>query len=200
MGDTMLKFLGSFCVALTLAAPAYAGDKWVLSGDDSKIAYGSIKKDVFGEVNHFTGVSGEVSAEGKVEIEIDLMSVETWIDIRNERMREHVFGAIPKATLTAEIDMDAIEALEIGQTKVLEVDGTLGFGPEEVGIFTTMFVARLGEDRALVATDEMIMISTEELNIDPGIDKLMELAELPGITRAAPVTLRLVFDRAADGA
>ncbi|MBL4750028.1 MAG: hypothetical protein JKX71_05505 [Amylibacter sp.] len=43
-------------------------------------------------------------------------------------------------------------------------------------------------------TAEMIWISTEEAGIDAGVTKLMELAKLPSITRAFPVTLRLVFE------
>ena len=39
------------------------------------------------------------------------------------------------------------------------------------------------------------MVSTDELGIDAGIDKLMELAGLPGITRVAPVTIRMVFEK-----
>lgn len=188
------------CAAIGLAAPVAAADLWTLSGAESKIAYGSIKKDTIGEVNHFTGLTGTVSAEGAVEVEVDLLSVETWVDIRNERMREIVFGAAPKATLKAEIDMAAVEALAPGQTGIVDVAGTLGFGGREIEIYTEMFVARLGEDKALVTTDEMIMVSTGDLGIDAEIDRLKELADLPGITRVAPVTLRLVFERTGEGA
>lgn len=58
-----------------------------------------------------------------------------------------------------------------------------------------MFVARLGENKIMVTTDEMIMLSMADAGIDENISKLMELASLPSIARASPVTLRLVFTR-----
>ncbi|MEO0386462.1 MAG: YceI family protein [Pseudomonadota bacterium] len=180
--------------------PVAAEERWILNGAESKLAYGSIKKNVIGEVNHFAGLTGSVSETGSVDVTIDLFSVETWVDIRNERMREHVFGAAPKAHLSAEIDMDAVNAMAPGETAVVDVEGTLSFAGAEMDIYTEMFVARLGTDRALVTTDEMIMVSTAELGIDAGVDTLKKLAELPGITRVAPVTLRLVFERTGEGA
>ncbi|MEM9428731.1 MAG: YceI family protein [Pseudomonadota bacterium] len=187
-------------LGLLIAAPTLAADRWTISGDESKISYGSIKKELIGEVNHFGSLSGGVDADGMVAIDIDLLSVETWVDIRNERMRDIVFAASPKAALTAEIDLDAIEALGTGETTVLDVGGTLAFAGEELDIYTEMFVARLSDTRALVTTDEMIMVSTEELGIDAAIDELMSLADLPSITRAAPVTVRLVFELTGEGA
>jgi len=57
-----------------------------------------------------------------------------------------------------------------------------------------MFVARLSDMTAMVTTNDMIMLSTADVGLTAGIDKLMELASLPGITRVSPVTLRLMFN------
>lgn len=185
-------------VALFGPAPsAAAADAWIVSAAESKISYGSIKKGVVGEVNHFSGLSGRAGADGAVQVAIDLATVETWIDIRNERMRALVFDAVgaKTATLSAQIDMAEIDALAPGETTTIYVEGALAFGPKTLDIETDFFVARLSETRALVATDEMIMISTADLGVDPGVDALMAVAELPSITRVAPVTVRLIFDR-----
>ncbi|MEM9144936.1 MAG: YceI family protein [Pseudomonadota bacterium] len=192
-------FAAAATLALVFGGTAAQAEQWVLSKEASKIAYGSIKRDSIGEVNHFTGLSGSVSPAGLVSVSIDLTTVETWIDIRNERMRKVVFEAMgaDKATLMAEIDMTELDIMAPGDTKMLDVEGALAIGPLTIDIYTTFFVARLSHARTLVMNDEMIMLSTEEMGIDPSIDRLMELAELPGITRVAPVTLRLVFDRAA---
>ena len=182
-------------LSLSFAVNAQAADSWTLSGEESRLSYGSIKKNVIGEVNRFTGLTGVVSAEGGVKVDIDLLSVDTAVDIRNERMIKYVFADGPTATLTAEIDMDALNALAPGDTTILDVEGQLAFGPTSLDVYTEMFVARLGEDRVVVTTDEMIMLDADEIDINPAIDKLMEIADLPGITRVAPVTLRLVFNR-----
>jgi len=41
----------------------------------------------------------------------------------------------------------------------------------------------------------MIMLGTEGLGINAGIDMLMQLAKLPGIIRVTPVTMRLVLQK-----
>lgn len=191
----MIRML-ALTTALAAAPLAAQAESWTLSNDASRIAFGSIKKDTVGEVHTFGALAGSVDAEGAVSVEIDLASVETYIDIRNERMIEHVFGKdTPAATLTTRVDAAALEAMKPGDTGTLDVEATLSLAGAEVPLEATLFVARLSEERAMVTTDGMIMLSMADLGLDAGIDKLMELAKLPGITRVSPVTLRLIFDR-----
>lgn len=81
-----------------------------------------------GEVNHFETVRGTVKQDGTVAISIDLASVETTIDIRNERMMKFVFGATQATDeITGQIDMSEIETLEIGATEIVDFEGNLSF-------------------------------------------------------------------------
>ena len=183
---------------LILAGPACAAEPagWVLLPDESKVAYGTIKQGEIGEVNHFKKLSGSVSDKGDVKIDIDLMSLETNVDTRNERMQKYVFdSAHPTATLKAHVDMDRLEALSPGEVAVIETEGTLSFLTLSVPIDASMAVARLDDDKVLVSTNDMIMITTDDLGVDAGVDKLMELAGLSEIARAVPVTLRFVFEK-----
>ncbi|WP_300057634.1 YceI family protein [uncultured Roseobacter sp.] len=178
------------------AAPAGGHANWTSVDADSRVAFGSIKLDTVGEIHHFNGVSGTVSEAGALTVSIDLSSVETYIDIRNDRMMEHVFQAgTASAVLTGEIDMAAVTDLAVGATTVMGVEGTLAFAGVETDVETDMLVARLGEDRVLVSTADFIMLSTDDLGIDTGVDTLMELASLPGITRVSPVAIRMVFEK-----
>lgn len=87
-----------FAACAAAAAIAFAGvanaQTWTLDGAASHLAYGSIKKDKIGEVNSFSGLSGTVDETGKAKVTIDLTTIETSIDIRNERMLEHVFKGV----------------------------------------------------------------------------------------------------------
>lgn len=186
--------------AVALAATGAWAEGWVLNADASHVAYGSIKKNAVGEVNGFERLSGSVSNDGQASIEIDLTSVQTWIDVRNERMLEHVFNNVAKATITAQIDMAAVSGLGDGETTVLDTTATLNLLGKDIPVETELFVARLTDTRVLVTTANMIMLSTADAGIDGGIDALKEIAKLPGITRVAPVTLRLVFDSDGDQA
>ena len=184
--------VGASMLAMAVAGAAHA-ETWTLDGDASRIAYGSIKKDTVGEVNSFSGLSGTVDASGKADITIDLTSLETNIDIRNERMLEHVFRGAGEAQLTAQLDMDDVKGLGVGEMAVVDVEGALSMLGVSTELDLEMLVVRLGETRVMAVSNDMVFVGTEELGVDAGIDKLMEIAKLPGITRTAPVTLRLVF-------
>lgn len=187
-----LKTLALAGLIATVGGIASA-ESWTLDGDASRVAFGSVKKNTTGEVHSFAGVSGSVTLDGAVSIEIDLASVETNIDIRNERMIEHVFKNSPKAMLTAQIDMAEVDGLGVGDSTVLEADATLSMVGVEAELYTDMFILRLSEDRVMVSTNDMVMLSLEDVELMGGIDKLQALADLPGITGVSPVTLRFVF-------
>jgi len=161
---------------------------------NSRLAFGSVKKDKIGEVHNFENLSGAVAADGSVTVDIDLTSVQTNIDIRNERINEHVFGGMAAAKLTAQLDMDALNAIAVGGMSTVDIEGSLAFLGQSVDIEAEMFVVRVSESQVLVTSNDMLFVSAEDLGISAGIDKLMELAKLPGITRTSPVTVRMVFN------
>jgi cytochrome c2 len=189
----MKLLLKAVTIASAIVATPALSESWTLSSDASHLAYGTIKKDTVGEVNSFTSLSGHVSPNGKAQIEIDLSSVETNIDIRNERMIEYVFRKAGTAALTAEFDMDEVSGLAVGASSIIDVEAALSLVGTEIEFDAEMFVVRLTETSVMVSTNDMVFLSTEDAGVDAGVDKLMELADLPGITRTVPITARLVF-------
>lgn len=194
----MKKLLSLAFASALIATTAFADDHstWTSVDTESSIAFGSIKSNNYGEVHHFEQVTGVLSDSGELSVSIDLLSVETNIDIRNERMIEFIFPeGQPEAVLSAKIDMQTLEDLDAGATTLMDVDGTLSFGSKQVAIDAKMLVARLSEDKVLVSTADFIMLPTAELGIDTGVDQLMKLAGLPSITRITPVSVRMVFTK-----
>ena len=195
MTYSVLSGLTKATVALFIAGTATAhAETWTLDGETSRLAFAPVKNDVVGEVHSFESLSGTVAEDGTVKVAIDLSSLQTNIDIRNERMAEHVFKGEAEAVINAKIDMAEFEALEVGETTTLYVEGTVDLLGNEVWTDMDVFVARLADDRVLVTTNDMIMLGTEDAGVDEGVNMLQQLAELGGITRVAPVTLRFVFD------
>lgn len=188
----------TFAAAALLATTATiaSAQSWTLNSDQSNLSFGSIKNNYTGEVHTFSTLSGTVSDAGIVSVEVDLTSVQTNIDIRNERMIEFVFEAAQTATLSAEIDMAAMDGMAVGDMATIDAFGTLSLLNEDVPVDVALFVARIAEDKVLVTSDGMLMISTDDIGVDAGIDMLQELAGLDGITRVTPITMRLVFDAA----
>ncbi len=197
-----MRKLHTLVLAAGLACATASGalaQSWTLKGALSTISFGSVKKDKVGETFRFSNISGKVDQDGRVTVTIDLDSVQTGVDIRDERMRKHVFGSDGKkgatATLTARVDAKAVATLPVGSLKPLSATVELNFLGRKVPVEADLVVVRISPQRIMVLTDGMIWFSTEDLGIDEGISKLQELAGLPSITRAFPVTARLVFQK-----
>ncbi|MEM6303670.1 MAG: YceI family protein [Pseudomonadota bacterium] len=190
--------LNSMVAGAVLAFSGFAAqaEDWTLDAEASQIAFGSVKSNEIGEVHTFKEFSGSASDGGAVGIEINLASVETLIDIRNERMIEFVFQNAPTARISAQIDMEEVNGLGVGESTVIIADGVVSLVGNEIELDGDLFVMRLSEDKVLVSTDGMIMMNIEDAGLTAGIDKLKEIAGLDVITRVSPVTLRLIFDRA----
>ena len=191
----MTKYLASALIALCLTVTASFAQDWTLNSEDSRLAFGSIKNSYIGEAHTFEGLTGSVSRDGAVAIEIPLSGISTNIDIRNERFGEFVFDNIPSATLSANLDLDELNRMRPGSTAVMELDATLSLLGKDVDVYTEVFVARLSGRSVLVTTNDMLFLDMDQLGIDSGIDKLQELANLDSIARATPITVRLMFER-----
>ena len=104
-------------------------------------------------------------------------------------MFEHVFKMTPAATITAQIDMDTMKAMDVGSTAMMDMEGNVSLVGQEVPMDAQVMVARLADDKVLVTTMDMMMLYVEDFELMGGIDKLMELAGLDSITRVSPITL-----------
>ncbi|MEM9574936.1 MAG: YceI family protein, partial [Pseudomonadota bacterium] len=153
------------------------------------------KNDFIGEAHTFSGLSGSVGNDGAVNVSIDLTTLNTNIDIRNERMAEHVFAGAASAEISANVDLAEIKKLRPGQSMQMEIDATMMLLGNEVDVFLDAYVLRVSPSRVMVSTNTASYLSTEDLGVNAGIDVLQGLANLDSITRVTPVTLRLMFDR-----
>lgn len=187
--------VAALSLALVLFAPARA--EWALDNDASRISFVSTKANSAAEVHTFGIVDGSVDDEGNVTISIDLDSVDTAIEIRDERMRDMLFetGEYPSATLVAQIDTTAIEALDVGASAIMTAEGRLQLHGTSTSVTVEVSVARLAEDRILVASHKPVIVNAGQVDLLAGVEKLREVAGLPSISPAVPVTFVLAFDR-----
>lgn len=183
------------CSVLLFATAAQA--KWTLDPAASTLSFASIKAGSVGEAHRFTELAGTVDKNGAVTITVALDSVETMIDIRDERMRKFLFetAQFPTATITAELDMKALKKLKVGDTTSLDLPVKLALHGQASHVDTVVTVARLAHDRVLVTSRDLIMIDASGYGFDEGLQKLMELAGLPSISSAVPVSFVFLFDK-----
>jgi polyisoprenoid-binding protein YceI len=178
------------------AAPLTQG-AWSVDSEASQLSYVSIKAGEIAEVNTFETVTGSVSPEGVAMIEIDLSSVSTGVDIRDERMRDIFFVVAdnPTATVTAQIDPAAFESLAVGESAATTLDGTLSLRGVEAPFEAEVTVTRAGPDRVIAVSDKPVIVDAGTLQLADGLAQLQEIAGLPSITPAVPVTFSLAFQR-----
>lgn len=181
----------------TSTEPSPLDGAWTVDGAASHLSYVTVKSGEIAENNKFTGISGSVAANGLAVIEIDLASVSTGVDIRDERMREVFFNVVenPTATVTAQLEPAAFAGLAIGETTLQPISATLSLTGVERTIDTELAVTRTSEDRVMAVTTDPVILYADAYGLSNGLAQLQELAGLPSITPATPVTFALAFER-----
>jgi polyisoprenoid-binding protein YceI len=170
---------------------------WTLDAAGSRLGYVSIKAGEVAENNRFDKLSGAVAADGTATLDIDLASVNTGVDIRNERMREIFFEVAgnPKAVVTAKLDPAAFAGLAVGQAITRPLKATVALKGATSEVETDVLVTRVSDDRVTVAPTAPVIISTDMFGLTDELGELRALAQLPSITPAVPVTFTLAFTR-----
>ncbi|MEL6487413.1 MAG: YceI family protein [Pseudomonadota bacterium] len=177
-------------------APLVEG-AWSVDASASSLSYVSVKSGEIAEANSFSGLSGSVTPDGAASLEIDLATIETKVDIRNERMRDIFFevAEYPTASVTASIDPAAFETLSVGESVTQPLKATLTVKGIEAPVDTTVSVTRTGENGVLVTSIEPVIVYADALELTGGLATLQELAGLPSITPAVPVSFSIAFTR-----
>ncbi len=123
----------------------------------------------------------------------------TNIPIRDQRMQEHLFkvNKYTVAEMTASLDLDKLGKLAIGEVLTNEVlTGELDLHGIKKELSAKVVIARLAEGKLLVTTQEPLIIYAQNHKLAKGVEKLRQIAQLPSISNAVPVTFVLHFSEA----
>ena len=169
---------------------------WKLNDDQSSVNFISIKKSTVGEINHFNSLSGSLK-DGRATVAIDLSSVETNIPIRNERMQKMLFevSKFSTATITTKIDNARLDSLKGGDLYQDNVNLELDLHGITNKITATVQVVKLSSSSVLVYSVFPVVINASDFGLAAGVEALREIASLPSISTAIPVTFSLVFNK-----
>jgi polyisoprenoid-binding protein YceI len=180
-------------IAVLLAVPVYA--QWQLDNAHSNLNFISVKKNSIAEVHQFKQLAGDVSDAGMIHLVIDLASVDTQIDIRNERMKTMLFEIVqfPTAVFDGQVDMSKINALAVGATLDMSVTGKLMLHGKSQDSKVMLHITKLVGNQLQVATKMPIILNADLYDLVGGIEKLREAANLPVIATSVPVTFDLMF-------
>ena len=179
--------------AVALAVPAllslHAFADWQV-GPDSRVQFVSIKNNTIGEVSHFEILSGSVTDAGEVEVRVVLDSVETNVDIRNERMKAMLFevGLYPEAVITTQLDAGSMAVLSGGGLTNVALQIDLHGQTVTKNVQLSVAVSDQGVN---AMTTQPILLSAADFGLEGGVAALQEVAGLNAISRVIPVTVAL---------
>ncbi len=192
-----ISLFGSLLVFSLMTHTAQAGDQWQLDNSSSSVNLVSVKKGSVGEVFRFTALDGHI-ADGKAQLRIDLSSIDSGVDIRNERMRRHLFETARFASASASMAVQAAwltlktgNYLDVNTSLRLSLHGLTQSLPCSLRIVAV-------DDGLLVSTLTPVLIKAADFGMDKGIETLRQLAKLPAIATVVPVQVQLHFVRPAQ--
>ena len=185
--------LTALSVAVLFAGAAQA--HWSLDNDASTLSFVTVKAEHVAEVHTFDSLSGTIGDDGGVEITIELTSVNTMIPIRNERIQEMLFetNLFPDGIITGSIDLDALTDMDAGSSVARQIDFELSLHGQSVALAADVQITRTGEG-VIVSTLKPLVVMADSFALTAGVEMLREVAGLPSISRAVPVSFTVVFE------
>lgn len=180
-----------FAAALLVAVGSSAWADWRVT-EKSSISYVSLKNNAVAENNRLTGLTGGIDADGTLSVSIDLASVETGVDIRNQRMAELFFevARFPQAQITGNVSDDQLAALLAGEV----IDTAIPLTLDLHGVSATL-TAKLRAyqvaDTLYVNSTEPLLLQTAQFDLLGGVEALRNIAGLKAIAQVVPVTVDL---------
>jgi polyisoprenoid-binding protein YceI len=168
---------------------------WVIDGNDSQLNFISIKKTNIAEVHDFAKLEGSYDSQGQFILDIDLASVNTQNLVRDERMKNYFFevSKFSTAKITAMIETDLVDAIAEGASEHFSIDANLDLHGVVKPITLDVIVTRLVGAKLSVVSAQPVIINADNFALASGISKLMELASLPSISQAVPVSFYLTL-------
>ena len=169
---------------------------WTLNTTDSYLNFATIKNTHNLEVHNFTSLSGDINGAGVATLTIDLNSVNTGVDVRNQRMRDLLFqtASFPSATITVPVPASLISGLAVGQSAATDISASLDLHGVSGTITTRVSVQKLSSSRVLVQSIAPVLVKAGTYSLTSGVEALRSIAGLASISEAVPVDFALVFD------
>ncbi|AQA17232.1 hypothetical protein BST95_02345 [Halioglobus japonicus] len=180
---------------MATALPTLA--QWELDDAKSSVDFITVKNLAVAESHSFDSLMGFIGQDGNATVTINLDSVNTLIEIRDERMRELLFetAEFPTTTISALIEPDILTAAADG--RAMSRDVTFAVSMHGLEKKYTAPVVVFGDEASLrVVTAKPIVVSAADFGLAGGVEALRAVAGLTNISTAVPVSFNLLFEYA----
>jgi len=179
---------------LMVSQSAFAG--WALDEKASSLNFITTKNASKTEVQSFKEMQGQIT-DDQVSLTIDLSSVDTGIEIRDERIKSLFFKVIsfPEASATIKIAPKSIKLIKQGQSRAMTVEAIIDLYGVKQTVPVNLQVTALKGKQLLVYSKQPVIVNLKDFNLLPGVNALREIAKLQSINSAVPVTFSLLFKK-----
>ena len=185
-----------FVFALILLFSFSVSANWKLDPATSTLNFISTKNNDLSEMHSFDQFSGAMTSSGAVSISVNLTSVNTLMEIRNNRMREMLFNVSEHATAKLTVQLpESVLSAKAGDQIRLELQGQLTLHGVSLPVAMHVSVAKLNANRYSAHTVKPIILNANQYGLKGGVEALQKIAGLTNISMAVPVSFSVVFNR-----
>lgn len=192
----MRIFVLTLSLLLTTLHSANASDvstNWALKAPSS-IHFLTNKNTNIIEINQFKDFDATIKS-GHAKLSIDLSSVDTRVQIRDERIQKHLFDVTNFSTAYFEttIPKDIFKQVLTGQPVEYNLQGNISLHGETVSVNNNVIITQNHLGSISVVSVTPMLIDANHFNLVAGINKLREIAGLKSIATTVPVMFNLTF-------
>ncbi|MCG7656728.1 YceI family protein [Wielerella bovis] len=141
------------------------------------------------EPAYFAKSSAQLDKDGQFSMSIDLQSVNTNIEIRNQRLKDWFFetSKFPTATVTGKLDSVAINQMKIGDILLLDQSLVLNLHGQDIDIIAPLLISRTSKNKIIVNTRHPVILDVRQMNMLNEVSKLVEGMGLSSIWEQVPI-------------
>lgn len=149
------------------------------------------------EQSGFTASRALLSKEGSFKMDVDLSSVKTGIEIRDQRLKDWVFetAQFASAEISGNVDIDAVSKLAVGESINLKQPLVLNIHGKQINLEADLSAQRISSDKIMVSTLNPLLLDTKNMGMTDGVAKLVEVMGLSSIVEQIPVSFHAEFTR-----
>lgn len=166
---------------------------WGLVSKNSSFTIGTTKNETVTEIHKFQKLQGFVQNNGVAQVTVNLLSVDTGIEIRDQRMQAMLFNASAEAVYKAVLDMEIVNKIETGKSEEIRLKGSLELNGLAVEMPVTTRVTRLRSGHFQVETIAANKIDVGMFGFLDGIEQLRAIAKLKIISPIVTFEFNLEF-------
>ncbi len=171
--------------------------RWSLDTTNSTFNFVVFKNTNTAEPYTFTQLKGTIATNGTAVLSIPLLSLSSNNTVRESRMQSMLFESsyLPDLNFTTDLDLNALDALEVGSIQVQTLTGTLILHGVTKSISFDATIVKHSSTSISVSPRRPIIIRSDYFDMSAGVEALRAIVGATNITENTPVYFKMFLNR-----